>query len=143
MSKSTLSPQARAVLERWGPMAHDSMAVLGDGRERIGGKPWDYADYIRVFRMEGDRVFLEVDAGEQRTSGYLEGLSGASAAQHPWGSTLTLDGPLRWVGTRTQGPTGLVKMAAELLPSLGQQQRDPYAAWWPQIVLVLPFTWTP
>ena len=124
-------------------MAHDTMAVLGETPDAAKGKPWDYADYVRVFRVEGQRVFLEVDGQDRRTSGYIEGLRAVHAQAHPWGTALVLEGPLRWVGTRTQGPTGLVKMAAERLPSLGQPKRQPYDAEWPQIILVLPCKWTP
>lgn len=132
-----------ALLERWRPRAHDSMAVLGDTPESVVGKPWDRADYIRIFRVEEGRVFLEVDTSERRMSGVLHGLTGARAQAHPWGSALVLQGPLRWVGTQTIKATGLAKLAAGLVPSLGAAQTRAYDAEWSQITLVLPCAWTP
>lgn len=131
-----------AELERWAPLAHDTMAVLDERPEDVKGKPWDYADYVRVFRVDGPELFLEVD-GRNRTSGHIKGLVGVHAQAHPWGTALVLEGPLRWVGTRTLGPTGLVKLAAELLPALGESKTQLYDVAWPQITLVLPCTWSP
>jgi hypothetical protein len=132
-----------AELERWAPLAHDTMAVLDETPEAVRGKPWDYADYVRVSRLDGQELFLEVEGQDRRTSGHIKGLVGVHAQAHPWGTALVLQGPLRWVGTRTLGPRGLVKLAAELLPALGQPTSETYDAQWPQIVLVLPCAWSP
>ncbi len=138
-----MSPELRAVLERWAPLAHDTMGMLDDSPECIKGKPWDYSDYIRIFRLESDSVFLEFDSRDQCTSGRLKGIVGAVAQAHPWGSALILKGPLRWVGTRTQRATGLVKLAAEYLPALGQPKTQAFDETWPKMTLVLPCRWTP
>lgn len=142
---SALSAEELVLLQRWVPVAHDSMAVVGQEPGIARGKPWDYADYVCAFRLDGEGIFLEVEnvGCTMRTAGLLKGVTGVDAEAHPWGTALRLEGPLRWVGTRTQRATGLVKMAAGILPSLGRPKTEKYDVGWPQINLILPCKWTP
>ena len=126
------------LLERYAELAHDSMGVLSDSPDGPLGKPWDFSHCIRAFRVDEERVFLEIDTNTERIAGALEGLTGASAHAHPWGTALVLQGPLRWVGTRAVKPRGLTKLLSDILPSFGSWRQTMYDKEWQQIVLILP-----
>jgi len=147
---AALSAEDLVVLERWAPVAHDSMAVVGEEPDCAKGKPWDKPDYVCAFRLDGEGIFLEVSlnvghniTGGLRIAGLLKGVTGVHAEAHHWGSALRLDGPIRWVGTRTKPRIRLLFGLAGITPALGQAKTEKYDVIWPQITLILPCTWTP
>ena len=143
---AALSAEDLVLLERWVPVANDSQAVLGEEPDCAKGKPWDNPDYVCAFRLDGEGIFLEVQLnvnGYLRIAGLLKGVTGVHAEAHPWGSALCLDGPIRWVGTRTRRRMRLLFLLAGIKPALGQAKTEKYDPVWPQLTLVLPCTWTP
>ena len=143
---AALSAEHLVLLERWVPVAHDSQAVLGEEPDCAKGKPWDNPGHVCAFRLDGEGIFLEVQLnvnGDLRIAGLLKGVTGVHAEAHPWGSALCLDGPIRWVGTRTQKRMRLLFLLAGIKPALGQARTEKYDLVWPQLTLVLPFRWTP
>jgi hypothetical protein len=143
---AALSAEDLVLLERWVPVAHDSQAVLGEEPDCAKGKPWDNPGHVCAFRLDGEGIFLEVQLnvnGDLRIAGLLKGVTGVHAEAHPWGSALCLDGPIRWVGTRTQKRMRLLFLLAGIKPALGQARTEKYDLVWPQLTLVLPCRWTP
>ena len=141
---SALSAEDLALLQRWAPVADDSMAMVSDGSEPQG-RPWDNPDYVQSFQLEGGqvRLRLRVRQGSTVIDGVLSGIQSVRCGPHQWGTVLTLLGPVRWVGTRTERATGLTEMAAQIFPSLGQPKTRAFDETWPKMTLVLPCRWTP